>query len=209
MKKKLDLDTWVRKEHFLFFKQFDEPYYGVTVIMDCTAAYVFAKEKKASFFLYTMYLALAASQKIAEFTYRIEGDEVYIHDQVDGGSTVGRANGTFGFGSFPYAPSFDEFIVTANREVEQVQQSNELVRSSATNIIRFSSLPWIDFTSISHARMFGIEDSCPKISFGKMTIQEDGKRSMPVSIHVHHALVDGLHVGQFIDSFQQLMNNGA
>ncbi|SEP13495.1 chloramphenicol acetyltransferase [Mucilaginibacter sp. OK283] len=209
MKKKLDLDTWVRKEHFLFFKQFDEPYYGVTVIMDCTAAYVFAKEKKASFFLYTMYLALAASQKIAEFTYRIEGDEVYIHDQVDGGSTVGRTNGTFGFGSFPYAPSFDEFIVAANQEVEQVQQSNELVRSSATNIIRFSSLPWIDFTSISHARMFGIEDSCPKISFGKMTIQEDGKRSMPVSIHVHHALVDGLHVGQFIDSFQQLMNNGA
>jgi chloramphenicol O-acetyltransferase type A len=156
-----------------------------------------------------MYLALAASQKIAEFTYRIEGDEVYIHDQVDGGSTVGRTNGTFGFGSFPYAPSFDEFIVAANQEVEQVQQSNELVRSSATNIIRFSSLPWIDFTSISHARMFGIEDSCPKISFGKMTIQEDGKRSMPVSIHVHHALVDGLHVGQFIDSFQQLMNNGA
>jgi len=207
MKHKLDLDTWVRKEHFLFFKQFDEPYYGVTVTMDCTAAYMFAKEKKVSFFLYTMYLALTASQKIPEFTYRIEGDEVYIHDQIDGGSTVGRGNGTFGFGSFPYSPSFDEFIVMANKEVEEVQKTNDLVRSDATNIIRFSSLPWIDFTSISHARIFGIEDSCPKISFGKITVHENGKRSMPVSIHVHHALVDGLHVGQFIDRFQELMNS--
>ena len=29
---------------------------------------------------------------------------------------------------------------------------------------------------------------------------------MPVSIHVHHALVDGLHVGQYIDCFQELLN---
>jgi len=207
MKQKLDLDTWIRKEHFRFFKQFDEPFYGVTVAMDCTAAYAFAKEKKVSFFLYTMYLALTAAQKIKEFTYRIEGDEVFIHDQIDGGSTVGRGNDTFGFGSFPYSPSFDEFIVTANKEVEEVQKTNDLVRSDATNIIRFSSLPWIDFTSISHARIFGIEDSCPKISFGKITVHENGKRSMPVSIHVHHALVDGLHVGQFIDRFQELMNS--
>ncbi|WP_184549905.1 chloramphenicol acetyltransferase [Mucilaginibacter sp. FT3.2] len=208
MKHKLDIDTWARKEHFLFFKQFDEPFYGVTVTMDCTAAYAFAKEKKVSFFLYTMHCALTAAQRIPAFTYRIEGDDVYIHSKIDGGSTVGRSNGTFGFGSFPYATSFDDFIIEANKEVESVQNSTELIRSSATNIIRFSSLPWIDFTSISHVRMFGIEDSCPRISFGKMT-PSDGKRSMPVSIHVHHALVDGLHIGQFIDCFQQLMNGGA
>lgn len=206
MKQKLNVDTWARKAHFLFFKQFDEPFYGVTITMDCTAAYVFAKERKVSFFLYTMHCALTAAQQIQEFTYRIEGDDVYIHSIIDGGSTVGRSNGTFGFGAFPYARSFDEFAIIANKTVESVQNSTELIRSSATNIIRFSSLPWIDFTSISHARMFGIEDSCPKISFGKMT-QHNGKRSMPVSIHVHHALVDGLHVGQFIDLFQQLMNN--
>jgi chloramphenicol O-acetyltransferase type A len=36
--------------------------------------------------------------------------------------------------------------------------------------------------------------------------EKDGKRSMPVSIHAHHGLVDGLHVGQYIDCFQELMN---
>jgi chloramphenicol O-acetyltransferase type A len=45
------------------------------------------------------------------------------------------------------------------------------------------------------------------MSFGKMT-ESDGKLTMPVSVHVHHALIDGLHVGQYIDLFQQLMNEG-
>ncbi len=29
---------------------------------------------------------------------------------------------------------------------------------------------------------------------------------MPVSIHVHHALADGYHVGLFVNKFQELMN---
>jgi chloramphenicol O-acetyltransferase type A len=76
---------------------------------------------------------------------------------------------------------------------------------SGENVIHYSSLPWINFKSISHARSFSFKDSSPKISFGKMTIQQD-KKIMPVSVHVHHALMDGYQVSQFIDLFQQLMN---
>lgn len=66
-------------------------------------------------------------------------------------------------------------------------------------------MPWLDFTSVSHARHFKFEDSCPKISFGKMT-GEGEDRIMPVSIHVHHALMDGYEVGLFVEEFQQLMS---
>jgi chloramphenicol O-acetyltransferase type A len=205
MKQKLNLDTWARKEHFNFFKQFDEPFYGVTVKMDCTAAYKFAKEKGSSFFLYKMHRALAAANTIEPFKLRLEEGEVYVYDRIDSGSTIARENGTFGFGYFLFTTLFDEFIAAGNKEVESVRSKDTLVRSSVNNIIRFSSLPWIDFTSISHASMFGTQDSCPRISFGKMTLDGD-KRSLPVSIHVNHALVDGLHVGQFIDRFQDLLN---
>ncbi len=34
----------------------------------------------------------------------------------------------------------------------------------------------------------------------------DGKKSMPVAIHVNHALMDGYHVSLFVDEFQKLMN---
>ena len=91
-------------------------------------------------------------------------------------------------------------------EIEKVQNTNSLLPAvSGENVIHFSAIPWIDFTSISHARSFSHLDSCPKISFGKMT-ETNGKKSMPISIHGHHALMDGFHVGQFIDEFQKLMN---
>jgi chloramphenicol O-acetyltransferase type A len=205
MKHKLNIQTWNRKDHFEFFSKFDEPFYGVCVNVDCTIAYRVAKENGISFFLYSLYCSLGAAQIIESFKYRIHGDEVFIYDQINAGTTIARANGTFGYGYMDYNPVLDVFMDTANKEVERIQGRTDLVRSPNEDLIRYSSLPWIDFTSVSHARMFSVKDSCPRISFGKMTANND-KRTMPVSIHVHHALVDGLHVGHYIDCFQQLLN---
>jgi chloramphenicol O-acetyltransferase type A len=36
--------------------------------------------------------------------------------------------------------------------------------------------------------------------------EQNGVKTMPVSIHVHHGLMDGYHVGLFVDEFQRLMN---
>ena len=59
---------------------------------------------------------------------------------------------------------------------------------------------------MSHARKFFYQDSCPKISFGKVR-DENGRKIMGISVHVNHALMDGLHVSQFVDAYQQLLNN--
>ena len=34
----------------------------------------------------------------------------------------------------------------------------------------------------------------------------DGIQKMPVSVHVHHGLADGLHVGQFFEKLQEFMD---
>jgi chloramphenicol O-acetyltransferase type A len=206
MKQKLNIDTWARKEHFNFFKNFEEPFYGVVVNIDCTEAYRSAKANGLSFFWYYMHKSLTAVNTLEPFKYRIYGEEVFLYDQINAGPTIGRANGTFGFSYVYYHPSFDEFIIGANKEVERVQSTTTLFAENLNDdIVHYSALPWIDFTSLSHARSFSFQDSCPKISFGKMTENGD-KLTMPVSIHVHHALIDGFHVGQYVDLFQQLMN---
>jgi chloramphenicol O-acetyltransferase type A len=78
-------------------------------------------------------------------------------------------------------------------------------RYPEVNLIRFSTLPWLDFSSVSHARDFSKDDSAPRITFGKIT-DANGRRTMPISIHVHHALTDGMHVAQFVDHLQGLLN---
>ena len=45
----------------------------------------------------------------------------------------------------------------------------------------------------------------PRITFGRIT-EADGRCTMPLSIHAHHALADGLHVAQFVDKFQHSLD---
>lgn len=205
MKHKLNLDNWERREHFKLFKNFEEPFHSVCIKLECEQAYKAAKEKGVSFYLYYMYQSLRAAQEIREFRYRILDDAVFVFDRVDAASTIPRSNGTFGFGDFIFFPSLEQFVAEARMVIEDVQSRTDLIRAGRENVIRYSALPWIDFTSLSHARQFTFKDSCPKISFGKIT-KKNGKRSMPVSIHVHHALVDGYHLGQYIECYQEFMN---
>ena len=73
------------------------------------------------------------------------------------------------------------------------------------DVIHYSSIPWVKFTGLTHARSFTFPDSVPKISFGKCA-NVDGRMVMPVSVNAHHGLVDGLHVGLFFQRFQELLN---
>lgn len=206
MKQKLDLDTWNRKEHFLFFKQMDEPFYGITTTIDCTQAYTKAKSLGISFFSYYLHKTLSAVNAIENFRYRIIEDEVYLFDVIDASATVMREDKTFGFSYMPYAENPIDFAQIVQTEIERIQTTTGIfTREYPENLIHFSALPWINFTSLSHARSFTWPDSCPKISFGKLT-EENGKKSIPISVHVHHGLVDGYHVGLFIELLQQLMN---
>lgn len=202
MRKKIDIETWSRKDHFNFFKSFDEPFFGATVIVDCEKAFKYCKANNESFFLYYLYLSLKAANQVAPFKYRIVEDEVFQYDVVNASPTINRSDDTFGFSYMDYRSTWEEFKVDAKTEIEKVQNSTGLVPAvSGENVIHYSSIPWLNFTSLSHARSFKFKDSCPKISFGKMV---DFK--MPVSIHVHHALMDGKSVGEFVDIFQALLN---
>lgn len=197
--------SWDRKDHFEFFSKFSEPFYGITTKINCTNAYQLTRSNDTSFFLYYLHKSLVAANNITNFKYRIIHNKVYEYDVINASPTINRPNGTFGFSYLEFKDSFDVFSDLAKPIIEKVRNASGLHPAAYENVIHYSSLPWIDFTSISHARHFEYPDSCPKISFGKMTTI-DNQKFMPVSVHVHHALVDGLHVGQFFDAFEKLLN---
>jgi chloramphenicol O-acetyltransferase type A len=205
----LEIDNWNRKEHFLFFKQFEEPFFGLTVEIDCTKAYATAKQLKTSFFVYYLHKTIVAVNTIEPFRYRIIDEAIYIYDTIDVSATIMREDDTFGFSLIEYSADFDVFASNAFKEIERIQTTKGLFTREfpLDNLIHFSAVPWVNFTSLSHARSFTFEDSCPKISFGKMMIDAAGKRTMSMSIHVHQGLMDGFQVGQFVDYLQELMNS--
>jgi len=184
----------------------EEPFFGVTVTIDCTLAYEKAQELGVSFFTYYLHKTLAAVNAIESFRYRIIGDEVYIFDQIDASATIIREDKTFGFSLIEFHYDLMTFSEIAKKEMRRIQTTAGLLtREYTENLIHFSAMPWINFTSFSHARSFTLPDSCPKISFGKM-IDTNGKKTMSMSIHVHHGLMDGIHVGEFIKHFENEMD---
>jgi chloramphenicol O-acetyltransferase type A len=209
MKTLLDLENWSRKEHFLFFKQLEEPFFGITTTIDCTKGYKTAKQLETSFFVYYLHKTIAAVNAIESFRYRIIENDIYIYDTIDVSATIMRDDKTFGFSLIEYSADFEIFAANTFKEIERIKNTPGLFTREfpSENVIHFSAVPWINFTSLSHARSYTFPDSCPKISFGKMIIDQDGKRTMSMSIHVHHGLMDGYHVGQFVDYFQELMNS--
>lgn len=209
MKHKLDITNWNRKAHFEFFSKFEEPFFGITINVDCTKAYETAKQKGISFFIFYLHKTLAAINAIENFRYRIIDGEVIVYDTINASPTIMRDDTTFGFSFVTYFEDLTVFNENAMLEIERVRNTSGLFTrdfSGEYNLIHFSSIPWVNFTSVSHSRSFSFPDSCPKVSFGKMT-EENGKKIMPMSVHVHHGLMDGYHVGLFVEEFQKQMDS--
>jgi len=206
--KELNINTWNRKEHFEFFSQFDEPFFGIVTEVDCTQAYHTAKKEGISFFASYLHKSLIAANRVKEFRYRIQGEKIIVYEEVHASTTILRSDDTFGFTFVPFNANFDEFNKNLRSEIMAVQNSTGLrfiECSKDINQIHYSSFPWSKITGLTHARNFKFVDSCPKITFGKI-VEQNKKKMISVSVNAHHGLVDGYHVSQFLKYFQELLH---
>ena len=95
MKQVIDLDNWNRKEHFAFFSAFDDPFFGVTTLVDFTDVYRQSKEQNVSFFLYSLHFLLKCVNETDAFKLRIEKDSVVRYDTIHISPTIGREDFRF------------------------------------------------------------------------------------------------------------------
>jgi chloramphenicol O-acetyltransferase type A len=200
----LDLESWPRRQQFHFFKGYEQPFFNVCVHLDVTALVRLGRSRKGlSFFLTYHYLALRAANETEPFRYRLRGDRVVVHDRIDMGTTILLDGERFTFCYFGYEEDFARFAEKAGAELAQLRAGRgELEpRDDRDDLVHGSVLPWLSFTSFAHARKWGREDSVPKIVFGKY-FEDGGRFKMPISVEVHHALMDGLHVGRYVERLE-------
>lgn len=206
MKHIININTWDRKSNFLHFMEYSHPYFGITTQIDCTIARANAKTQGISFFLYYFYHSLMTANSIPAFCTRLEGKSPVIYDVVHGSPTVLRNDGGLGFAMLQYSENFNDFLKTAIPELARVKAQTYLDASQdCPDTIYYSILPWIRFTSVSHPLDLPNTEGVPIFTFGK-TFSEGDRLMMPVGIHAHHALVDGMHIAEFIDTFQERLN---
>lgn len=207
MYKEIDMESWVRSEHFKFFSDFDEPFFGITAEIDCIKGYEKCKGQGLSFFSYYLYKSLEAVNEIPEFRFRLVDNRVVQFNAIHASFTVAREDTTFGIALAEFDKDFKVFNQAVSKGVAQIKETKgfsitEDVKRPDT--IHYSAIPWVRFKGLTHARKYNIGDTSPKISFGK-AVKEDGKLMMPVALFGHHGFMDGLHAGLFFELFQKKM----
>jgi chloramphenicol O-acetyltransferase type A len=69
------------------------------------------------------------------------------------------------------------------------------------DLLFMTAIPWVSFTSFMHPLQLHPTDSVPRFAWGKFF--EDGRSwKMPLSVQGHHALMDGIHVGRYLEELQ-------
>lgn len=203
----IDTATWARRETFEYFKGFDKPYFNVCVKLDAAPLKAaLAARGGGSFSLACYWLALRVAHRHEAFRLRLKDGRVRLLDEISAGITVLREDESISFAYLPHDADWARFEQRADALVEAARHGRTPFdpRLDEEAVIHFTTLPWLHFSSFSHARNWGREDAVPKMAFGRA--DADGARLwLPFSVEVHHALMDGLHLGRYVQEMEAAM----
>ncbi len=205
--KHIDIKTWKRKQHFEFFYRMDYPQYNICMNLDVTRFLKFTKENNLSFYYAMIFAATSAVNKTEVLKYRIRAGNVVLHDKVHPSFTdMAKDDDLFKLVRLDMTEDLFSFVkaaaYTSTHQKEYILPEHS---SGRDDVIYITCIPWISFTHVSHTIALNRDDSVPRISWGKY-FSDGNKTLLPFSVQVHHALVDGVHIGQYVETLQMMMD---
>jgi chloramphenicol O-acetyltransferase type A len=205
----LVLERWPRRDAYAFFRGYAKPWFSVCVRLDVAALKAaVAAAGRGSFWLAYHYAAMRVANAGEALRLRFADREPGVRRlaRVHAGTTVLRRDSSFGMLTLQQAGSWAEYVaLNAPAVADALDPAAPFLPPETLpadeGLIHTTTLPWLHFTSFEHAREHERDADVPKLAFGRA--ERDGERLwMPLALEVHHALVDGLHVGEYVQALQ-------
>ncbi len=207
MYSELDIDKWTRRTTYEFFKDYDDPFFNITANLDVSTVYRFCKQNGLAFSLATLYYSLVAANEIREFRIRLMDGRMVEFDRIHATQTILNDDETFSFAYFEMKDDVVEFNRSGKEALEKYKALKTYdVESNRSDLIYYSVIPWVSFTSFKHASRLDKSQTVPRIVFGKLFDAGD-RRLMPLSVEANHTIMDGFHVGKYFTRFQEIINS--
>jgi chloramphenicol O-acetyltransferase type A len=189
-----------RQKHFDFFNAMNHPHFNLTANVNITALQAYVKKNELPLTPSIVYLLARVANEIPEFRWRIHGKQVNEHETVRPSFTVPTTEAdVFSFCTVAYEPHAPTFIKNAKDKIQEMYDNPSFEdEDGQDDYLYLSAIPWISFTGLQHAMPYHPGDSVPRITWGKF-FEQDWKLMMPLNVQVHHALVDGRHVGDYFE----------
>lgn len=206
MRTEIDISKWERKGLFEYFSKCATPHYCVAFNVDVTNLLRFTREHRISFYYSLIYLCTRSLNEIDEFLLETENDKVFkIERRIPSFIDMKKGTTVFHIASLPCDGDIVEFAMNA-----RVESENNPLPIGETNstepLIVFSCIPWADITMCTNERDYTDpklrDDTAPILVWGKYT-EQNGKYVLNMTIDVNHRLIDGYHIGQFVQKLDE------
>ncbi|MGI6713745.1 MAG: CatA-like O-acetyltransferase [Bacilli bacterium] len=205
----IKIEDFIGQKHFRLFSKYSDPTYSLTTIVDLTAFYRYAKKHGYPIYLSLVYLITKALNQITAFCYRFDGENILLFDRIDPGFTVMTDMGVYdNCDDIDIHSDFHTFLQEAVPLVAEIKKGTYLSGEQIDvrlDKFYFSSLPWMEFTSLTQPIDNGPLAYIPRIAWDKFHFEDD-KITMHLNFQVHHALIEGVHLGQAITQIQKYLN---
>jgi len=203
----VDLDSWPRRTTYAFFKEYDDPFFNLTAPVDVTHLYRFCKQNDLAFSLTALYCAQVAANEIREFRLRLFDGRIVEFDKIHATQTILNEDETFSFCYFEMHNDVFEFNRAGRAALQKYKALKSFnVESERVDLIYYSVIPWVPFTSFKHATRLDRTQTVPRVVFGKM-YDEGDRKQMPLSVEANHTIMDGIHVGKLFNRVQEIADS--
>lgn len=210
MPDRFDTTGWPRRGTYEHFRSYAHPWFSVCVRVDAAPLKQALKQVPGGgggMALALHWCALKAMQPIEAFHLRFDGPAALQRvERLHAGTTVARPDESFTFAVLHADDDFASFARRGRIALDAARNGQPPPQPDPDDItlVHCTTLPWLHFTSFTHAREASQGGDNPKLAFGQLRA-EGPHLWLPLSVDVHHALVDGLHVGRFVEGFEALL----
>lgn len=207
--KEIDISNSPRKAHFDHFRHAPNPHVGLTVDVDVTDFVRLCKDRGWSFYLAFIRIAAMAANAVPELRRRIRGDRVIEYERCDTSHIELLDNGAYCYCTLRHDPaqSWEDYMRYAAAQRERARAGASIEEEDDVERLYFiSTVPWLHYRDFSQPN-YGPDASNPAITWGRYEPDYRGRLMMPVSLLVHHSLVDGLQIAAFYENLNQCLKH--
>ena len=203
--RRLDLETWPRREHYRYYRERLKCGYSLTARLDVTEALAYARRSGRRFYGCVLYAAARTVNGMDEMKLMTAPDGAPgVWDTVHVNFTVFHEDDkTFTDLWTEYRPEFEDFYREFERVVDAFGGHHGVKGrpGQPPNFFCVSCVPWLDYTGFT-TYSAGEPALFPVVTYGKYA-EQAGRYTLPATATISHAAADGYHTSLFFERFQE------
>ena len=205
--RKIDYESWPRRELYEHFKMTPKPFWSVVYEEDVTEVLAFSRAQHISFYYAMIRVVSEALNSVPAFRYTIRRDGIYeLEERLPSFTVMDSSSEMFRIitadrleADLPSFAAYAQRLAGSQKEFIRYEKESDA-------LIFISCLPWIRVTGLTNEGLTDPCDSIPRISWGRYA-EKEGRTVLSMCFEVNHRLIDGYHIGQFHEAFRRIASS--